>query len=151
MSWLARRVEDLAKRGFAVLQKPRHRPTADDVPGNRALLYVDPLTGRLRLRERRNGDRAVESTGGGVTDHDDLAKLAWPLSGHTGEALGLPVFGGGGGAQTLSAPVAPRGNYVLGWTAAGALAWVALSTGMVVAGDLGIPTGDNSAGVARST
>lgn len=151
MNWLSRRVEQLVERGYAVLGKPRHRPTADDVPSNKALLYVDPLTGRLRLRERRNGDRSVESSGGGVTDHDALAKLAWPLSGHTGEALGLPVFGGGGGAQTLSAPSSPRSNYVLGWTAAGALAWVALSLGVVVAGDPCVPTGDNSADAVRST
>ncbi|MBM4369735.1 MAG: hypothetical protein FJ102_26225, partial [Deltaproteobacteria bacterium] len=74
-------------------------------------------------------------TSGGSSDHDALGKLGWPVSGHTGEALGLPVFGAGGGASTLSAPPAPRGNYVLGWTAAGALAWVALSVAVAVSLD----------------
>lgn len=66
MSGLLARVRALADRGFVALRKPAVRPHALDVPSGHGLLYLDPLTRRLRLREAIHGDRAVEGAGGGA-------------------------------------------------------------------------------------
>lgn len=131
MSWISHRVEQLVERGYAVLGKPRHRPAVDDVPSNKALLYVDPLTGRLRLRERRNGDRAVESSGGGTGDvvgpSSSVASEVALFDGTTGKLVkrasgtGVPTLASGV-LSVLSAPSRVLGQGIE-YDASGALGW----------------------------
>lgn len=104
----------------------------------------DGTTGKLIKRAAATGIAKLAS---GVLS----AVTTWAGAGLTGTADGVPNFDSGGAAATLAPPGSNRPAYVLGWTAAGALAWVALSTGMVVCGDPAVPTGDNSSGVERTT
>jgi len=79
------------------------------------------------------------------------AVTTWAGAGLTGTADGVPHFSSAGSATDLAPPGGNRSAYVLGWTAGGALAWVALSTGMVVCSETGVPTGDNSSDLVRTT
>lgn len=84
--------------------------------GRAVLLQYDATASRWR---------AVNPGGGGTTDHAALASnLAWPTSGHTGTAKGLPNFSGAGAAQTLAPPAADLTDYVLGWTSSTTMGWV---------------------------
>lgn len=62
-------------------------------------IYLDQLSGKVRVVDSLGGDRALEQTpGGGSSDHATLSHLAWSASAHTGTASQLAGFSGGGAA-----------------------------------------------------
>lgn len=61
-------------------------------------IYLDQLSGKVRVADPLGGDRALEQTGGGSSDHATLTHLAWSASAHTGTASQLAGFSGGGAA-----------------------------------------------------
>jgi hypothetical protein len=81
-------IRHLAKRGAVIVHKLGGRLGDTAAPAGWGALYLDPLTGRLRVSEPQHGDRSVELsgaplTGPGVSVDSEVAIFA----GNTGQIL----------------------------------------------------------------
>lgn len=78
------------------------RATKPPAPPSGVYLYFDPAT-RQVYRVDSSGSRVSLEAGSGTLDHAALASnLAWPDSGHTGSAHGVPAWDAAGAAAVVA-------------------------------------------------